>query len=410
MEDRTLDFDTLAAQAGARVRVGDTISTVAPIDPSTTFTYDSIDGVHAALAADAQGFAYARNANPTVASLEEVLAALEGAEDAVAFASGMAVISAAIGAVELEPGDVIVASGALYGVTRSLFSQLQTGGILTRYADVLDEEEVAAAVATPNARLLYFESIANPLLQVADIPRLTSLAHAAHLPVIVDNTFATPYLSRPLADGVDIVIHSATKYIAGHGDVIAGSAAGSRSWMNRLRARRTVQGAVLSPFDAWLTIRGIRTLPLRMQRQCETASELARWLERQPWTERVYYPGLVDDPARDVAARQFRNRFGAMVAVDLRAGRSATLAFMDALELIVPGTSLGDVISLALYPAMSSHRTLTAGERAEAGIGEGLVRLSIGLESARDLERDLGRAAQAAGIAPVTGAAGHPGT
>lgn len=398
-----LDFETLAAQAGTRIRVGDTISTAPPIDPSTTFTLDSIHDVHAALAPEPAGFAYARNANPTVATLEDVLARLEGAEDAVAFGSGMAAIHGTFLSLSLGPGDRIIAASALYGVTRSLFTMLAEFDIETEYVDVLDLTAVEEAVSRPGARALYWESIANPLLQVPDSARLAEIARAHRATSIVDNTFATPYLYRPLAHGVDIVVHSATKYIAGHGDVVAGLAACARSPAARIRTQRTVAGGVLSPFDAWLTLRGVRTLPVRMDRQSATALELAGWLSRQPWTERVYYPGLPGSPHRGMAARQFGERFGAMVAFDLRAGQAESLGFVDALSLIVPGTSLGDVESLVLYPALSSHRTLSSEDRARAGIGEGLLRLSVGLESCRDLSRDLAAAAAAAGIAQPVG-------
>jgi len=393
-----LDFETVAAQAGTRIRVGDTVSTAPPIDASTTFTLDSIHDVHAALMPEPAGFAYGRNSNPTVVTLESVLARLEGADDTVAFGSGMAAIHGTLLALGLAPGDRIVAASALYGVTRSLFALLAEFDIETEYVDVLDLAAVDSALARPDARALYWESIANPLLQVPDSARLASIAQARRVPSIVDNTFATPYLFRPLAAGVDIVVHSATKYIAGHGDVTAGIVGGSRSWMQRVRAQRTIAGGVLSPFEAWLTLRGIRTLPVRMERQCKTAAGLAEWLVRQPWVTRVAYPGLPDSPHRTTASKQFEQRYGAMVAFDLRSNQASTLRFVDALRLIVPGTSLGDVESLILYPGLSSHRTLSPDERAAAGIGEGLLRLSVGLESFDDLARDLAGAAAAADI------------
>jgi cystathionine gamma-synthase/methionine-gamma-lyase len=333
-----------------------------------------------------------------VATLESVLARLEGAEDAIACSSGMAVIHATLLALGLGPGDRILAASALYGVTRSLFGMLADFEVETEYVDVFDLDAVQAALTGAGARALYWESIANPLLQVPDSVRLAAAARAHRVTSIVDNTFASPYLFRPLAAGADIALHSATKYIGGHGDVTAGVAAASRSWIARIRARRTVVGGVLSPFEAWLTLRGLRTLPVRMERQCATARELAQWLASRPWVLRVAYPGLSESPHHEIAARQFGNRFGAMVAFELRADQPATLRFVDALELIVPGTSLGDVESLILYPALSSHRTLTPEERAAVGIGEGLLRVSVGLESFADLSRDLETAAAVAGI------------
>ncbi|MGH2444323.1 MAG: trans-sulfuration enzyme family protein, partial [Chloroflexota bacterium] len=393
------DFDTIAARSGMRVRVGDTFSTAPPIDASTTFTGESIDDVHQALAAGTGGFAYSRNANPTVAGFEQAVADLEGAEEAVAFGSGMGAIHAALLATGVETGDVILAADALYGVTRSLLGQLASFGIETRLLSVFDLEAVETALQRPDVRVLYFESIANPLLQVADVGALAQLARRHRVTCIIDNTFATPYMLRPARLGVDLVVHSATKYISGHGDVTAGLVAGSRSWCQRVREKRTVNGAVLSPFDAWLALRGLRTLPLRVQRQCSSALEVASWLHEQSWVERVYFPGLQASEYHALASTQFSGLYGGMVAFDLRASREKALAFVDGLELIIPGTSLGDVASLILYPALSSHRGLTSEERKESGIGDGLLRLSIGLESPKDLCGDLARAANAAGMA-----------
>jgi cystathionine beta-lyase/cystathionine gamma-synthase len=327
------------------------------------------------------------------------LASLEAAEEAVAFGSGMAAITAVFTAVGLSAGDVIVAARDLYGVSRAFFAQLEDADIQTRYVDPIDERAVEAALGDASARVFYFETIANPLLQVPDVDRLVAIARRLRKTVVLDNTFATPYLFRGLEHGVDLEIHSATKYIAGHGDVTAGTVGAGTSWAGRVRSVRTVTGGILSPFEAWLTLRGIRTLPLRMERHCESALEIARWLEGKPWTARVYYPGLPASPHHAVANREFGDRFGGMVAFDLAGSQSEALAFMDALAVIAAGTSLGDAGSLALYPALSSHRTLEPASRREAGIGDGLIRLSIGLESPKDLMVDLERAAQKSGVA-----------
>jgi cystathionine beta-lyase/cystathionine gamma-synthase len=393
-----LEFDTLAAQAGIRMRVGDTISTAPPIDPSTTFLGDTIADVHAALGPDPRGYAYARNANPTVAALEQVIASLEGSEAAVAFGSGMAATSGVLLGLGLESGDAVLAAGDLYGVTRSLLLQLQAFDIKTHFVDVLDPSAVQRALTDVRPRLLLFESMSNPLLRVPPAIELIRLAKAHRTVVAIDDTFATPFLFRPLAAGADLVVHSATKYIAGHGDAVAGVVVGSVSFAQRIRNARTLYGGVLSPFDAWLTLRGIRTLHVRMERQCATAISIASWLEEQEWVRRVYYPGLPSHPQRDIAASQFGGRFGGMVALDLVGDRDSTLAFVDALQLVSMGTSLGDVESLVLYPPLSSHRTLGDDELAAAGIGQTLLRMSIGLESPRDLMRDLERAARAAGL------------
>lgn len=397
-DSERLDFDTLAAHAGIRVRVGDTISTAPPIDPSTTFTGDSVEDVHRALDPDGDGFAYARNANPTVTLLETALCGLEGAEDVVAFGSGMAAIWSALAALQLWPGDTIVAGTDLYGVTRTCLTQLAQYEITTRYVDVFDLHAVETALSESNRRVLYVESMTNPLLRVPDVAALVALAHRHNAVAVVDNTFASPYLFRPLTVDADIVVHSATKYMGGHGDATAGVVATSASLGRRVRDVRGVQGGILSPFEAWLILRGLRTLPVRLSRQCETAADLAAWLASQPWVRAVYYPGLADHPHHATAEREFGGRYGAMIALDVAGDKQATLRFIDGLQLITPGTSLGDVESLVLYPPLSSHRGLGDAELHAMGIGQSLVRLSVGLEHASDLKRDLDRAAMRAGV------------
>lgn len=390
------DFDTLAAQAGIKSPVGEVLSTAPPIVPSTTFTYDSVDAIHKALTPEGAGYAYARNSNPTVASLERALARLEGAEDVVAFASGMAAIHATLMGVGLSAGDIVVAASDLYGVTRSLLLQLENFDIHTEFVDVLDVGAVENALAEHRPRLLYFESLSNPVLRVPDVGRLVALAKESRALVAIDNTFATPFLFRPLQLGADIVLHSATKYVAGHGDAVAGVVAAKSSISERIRTIRTLTGGIISPFEAWLTLRGVRTLPVRMERHCSSAMSIAQWLASREWVTRVHYPGLPGHPQHERASAQLGGRFGGMVAVEVHGDRSAALRFMDALEVITPGTSLGDVESLALYPPLSSHRGLSPSELKDAGISDSLIRLSIGLESPEDLMRDMERAARAA--------------
>jgi cystathionine beta-lyase/cystathionine gamma-synthase len=393
-DESPLHFETIAAQAGLRMRVGDTISTSPAIDPSTTFTYETVSDVHAALEPEGSGFAYSRNANPTVVALEDAIAPLEAAEEVVAFGSGMGAIQATLSGLQLWPGDVILSSGDLYGVTRGLLTQLGQYEIETRFVDVFNLDAVSDALRGTRARVLYFETISNPLLRVPPAADLIQLAREHGAACIVDNTFASPYLCRPLELGADVVVESASKYIAGHGDVISGLVATSRSLGRRIRDARTFAGGVLSPFDAWLTMRGVRTLPLRVERQCATALWLARALCERAWIRTVHYPGLPGHPQHELAARQFGDRYGGMLALELAADRGSTVQFMDSLRLITPGTSLGDVESLVLYPALSSHRTLSTDELARAGIGEGLVRLSVGIEHPEDLLADLDRAAR----------------
>jgi len=391
-----LDFETLAAHAGMGMRLGDTTATVAPISASTTYSYDSVEEIHSALGPDPKGYAYARNANPTVVALEQSAAALEGTEQAIAFGSGMAAIHAAFLGIGIESGDTIVVASDLYGVTRTLLGQFEAFGVETRYVDILDLEEVERVVIETRARAVYFESISNPLLRVADVDRLVEIGRAHRAVTLIDNTFATPYLLRPSELGVDIVIHSATKYIAGHGDVMAGLVVTNASYGKRVLQARTAHGSVLSPFEAWLTLRGIRTMPLRMQRQCDSARRIAEWLVEQEWVGQVHYPGLASHRQHALAARLFDGRFGGMVAFDLRADQRGALTFIDRLKLITAATSLGDAASLVLYPPLSSHRTLSPDELRRSGIGEGLIRLSVGLESPRDLCQDLEQAADQA--------------
>jgi cystathionine beta-lyase/cystathionine gamma-synthase len=408
MEDPSLGFETRAAQAGGRTRIGDTVSTVGPIAASTTFTYDSVDEIHEALATGGEGFAYSRNANPTVDALEAVLASLEGTDSVVAFGSGMAAMHAALLSAGLETGDSVLVASDLYGVTRSLMVHLQQFGIDHASIDILNLAEVERALERTGARVLCFESISNPLLRVANVGELVRIAHAHRALAVVDNTFASPYLFRPAEIGVDLVVHSATKYVAGHGDVTAGYVASNRSFGKRMRETRTVTGSILSPFEAWLTMRGVKTLPLRMERQCDSAARLATWLQSQEWVEHVYYPGLRSGDEKEHARHWFGDRYGGMVAFDLQADEPGTLRFMDHLEVITSATSLGDAMSLILYPKLSSHRTLPPAERQRAGIGDTLLRLSVGLESPQDLIRDLERAALRAGIVEAATAALAP--
>jgi len=388
-----VQFETLASHAGLGMRVGDTMATVTPIVASTTFTYDTIEGVHHALEPGGEGFAYSRNANPTVTALEAALALLEGADEVVAFGSGMSAIHAALVGVGLQAGDTIVASSDLYGVTRSLLMHLQNFDIRTVFVDVRNIEVVERALVQERARILYFESMSNPLVRVSDTPRLAEIARRHGAVSVIDNTFATPYLLRPLAHGIDVVVHSATKFIAGHGDTVAGAVATSRNFGSRIRSMRTLMGGVLSPFEAWLTMRGMRTLPVRMDRHCASALQVAEWLHEQTWVQEVYYPGLLHHSEHDLTIRQFSGKAGGMLSFNLRADEATTLQFMNSLKLITTGTSLGDVESLALYPALSSHRGLTETELGNLGIGKGLVRLSVGLEAPMDLIADLQQAA-----------------
>ena len=267
-----------------------------------------------------------------------------------------------------------------------------------RFVEITDRDAVKAAIEQYRPRAVVLETISNPLLKIPDIPAITQWAHDYGAIVIIDNTFATPYLYRPIEHGVDVIVHSATKYLGGHGDVLAGVVATNAVRANDLRMQSRYHGAILGPFEAWLTLRGLRTLALRMREQCANALKVAQWLYNQPSIARVIYPGLPDHPDHDRAHRLFRaDHFGGIVSFELRgAAEPQVFRFMEALKLIQTGTSLGDVYSLLLYPAQSSHHALGREERLRQGIGDGLVRLSVGIEEAEDIIADLDQALRAA--------------
>ncbi len=359
-------------------------------------SFDALDEVFEGTRA---GYSYSRNSNPTVQAFESAVAALEGASVAVAFSSGMAAIHAALLAASVQPGDTILATRDCYGLTRTLLSTYFARiGVRTEVVDMTNLDAVERGL-TRRPRVLYLETLSNPLLIVLDIAKLVALAARRGTTVVVDNTFASPYLLRPLEHGVQLVVHSATKYIGGHGDVTGGTVAVSDAELGRLLHEQTnLLGANLAPNEAWLCHRGLKTLPLRMARQCDNALVVARWLEAHPAIARVYYPGLRSHPQHVLAKRLLGAHYGAIVAFDLRdACREAVRAFMDVLRLIVPAPTLGDLRTLTLYPAQASHRGLTPEQRGEVGIGDGLIRLSIGIEEPADLVADLDQALSGGG-------------
>ncbi|MDP9375864.1 MAG: PLP-dependent aspartate aminotransferase family protein [Chloroflexota bacterium] len=394
---------TAAVHAGERAPRPDFQPLATPIYHTATFLYDTAAELDGAFDAD-PGYVYARHGNPTVRALETALATLEGGPDgtvALACASGMAALHAALLATEVGPGERIVASRDLYGATTGLLKGLfLPRGIDVTFVDAGDLAATERALAGGGgpARVLLIETLSNPLLHVGDLPGLADLAHAHGARLVVDATFTPPVLLRPLEWGADLVIHSTTKYLSGHGDVLGGAAIARPEFAPALRLVSRLAGGVPGPTEAWLTLRGLKTLPLRYERQCENAAAVARWLTAHPAVETVHYPGLPGDPHHDRAARLFSadaatEPFGAMVAFALRDGdRARVFRFLDRLELCLPATSLGDVYTLVSYPAMASHRELTPRERARLGIGDGLVRLSAGIEHIDDILTDLAQA------------------
>ncbi len=340
--------------------------------------------------AEGRGYAYSRLSNPTVRTLERRLAAMAGGEDAVCFASGMGAIAATLLQL-LKPGDLLVAHKDLYGSTVSLFHHvLEKWGVRLRFTDMRDLE--ATERALEGARVVYFETPSNPLMTVLDIRAICERAHAVGAHVVVDNTFATMVLQRPLELGADVVVHSTTKFLSGHGDALGGVVIGPADLMEDLRRVMLRNlGAVMSPFHAWLTLRGLSTLVLRVEAASRSAQRIAEFLRDHPAVEQVLYPGLPEDPGHEVARRQMRS-FGAMVAFHLRGGLEAARRFLDRLRVFTRAVSLGDVRSLAQHPASMTHGHLSPEERAAAGIRDSTIRLAIGLEDTEDLIADLRQA------------------
>jgi cystathionine beta-lyase/cystathionine gamma-synthase len=342
------------------------------------------------LEGDEELYLYTRYANPTVRELEEALAEVEGAEAAVTLASGMAAMTTALMSL-VRAGDEILASASLYGGTmRLLRGPLPAFGVAARFVPVGELPRVDR-LAGEKSRVLVVESPTNPTLEVVDLAAVAEAAHARGLVVVVDNTFATPFLQRPLALGADLVMHSLTKALAGHSDVIGGALVGSRERIEQARATMKVLGGCMDPHSAFLIRRGLKTLHLRVQRQCESALALARRLEGHPAVRRVIYPGLASHPGHEVARRQMA-AFGGMVTLVLGGGLPAAERFYDRLKLVARAASLGGVESLASLPVHTSHHGLDETQLREAGIDPGMVRLSIGVEDAADLIADVEQA------------------
>ncbi|MFD8209943.1 trans-sulfuration enzyme family protein [Streptomyces sp. NPDC059695] len=362
-----------------------------PLHQGHVFAFDSADALAEGFTSP-DAFLYARLGNPTVRTLEDAVARLEGGTAARSFASGMGAVNAVLLGL-LGSGDHVVAQTCLYGGTYAVLSDLAARwGVDVTYVSGTDPEEVRAALR-PETRLLYLETIANPTTRVADIPALAAVAAEAGIPVAVDNTFASPLLCRPLDHGADIVLHSATKYLAGHADVLGGIAVfKDRELFDRVRRHSVEQGASTDPFAAWLTLRGMQTLSLRMERQCASAAELAARLEAHPAVEAVRHPSLASHPDRAIAARLLPGGGGGVISLDLAGGREAGRAFVESVRLASLSVSLGDVKTLVMHPASTSHHQLDATALAAAGIGAGTVRLSVGIEHVEDLWTDLEQA------------------
>ena len=407
--------ETLAARAGHdRPEVAER-PVSPPIYQTAVFEFDSLERLAAVEAAQGGGpptaFSYSREANPTVATLERAVAALEGAEDAWAAASGMGAIFTALWSL-LQPGDHVVMPAEVYGGTyRAVAEELARFGVEFTQVDLGDLAAVERALR-PSTRVLFAETISNPTVRVADLAALAELARRhGRCRLVVDNTFATPILCRPLALGADLVVESATKFLGGHGDVSLGVVAGPAALVRQVRRRGIVLGATADPFAAWLVLRGLATLALRVQRQSANAMELARRLAAHPAVERVYYPGL--EPRAPHVSRTLSGGFGAMLAFVIRdggarGGREPVERFVRALRMLRLVPSLGEVSTTLSHPASTSHRALPEPRRRELGIVETLVRVSVGAESVDDVWQDLDQALARATAAPEADRLTHP--
>lgn len=362
-----------------------------PVHFTSTFAFETAQAGGQMFAGEAPGYIYSRISNPTLDLLERRIASLEEGEAALATASGMGAITSTLWSL-LGPGDEIIADLTLYGCT---FAYLQHGlakfGIKVIHVDLADPMQLQQAISN-KTRVVYFETPANPNMRLVDIQAVSRIAKTVSAKVVVDNTYATPYLTRPLTLGADLVVHSATKYLGGHGDLVAGLVIGSQEDIDEIRlfGLKDMTGAVMSPFTAMLVMRGIKTLELRMQRHCQTAQGIAEMLEEHPCVARVYYPGLSSFPQYGLAEKQM-SLGGGMIAFELAGEQSyeSGVAFMNRLKLIRRAVSLGDAESLIQHPASMTHSTYTAEERQAHGISDGLIRLSAGLEDQADIAADL---------------------
>lgn len=360
-----------------------------PIYLNSTYAFESTEQGQKRFSGEEPGYVYSRIGNPTQTVLEKKLASLEGGEAALAVASGMGAITSLIWSYA-EPGDVILADKTLYGCTYAFFTEgLRKFGVEIVFADFTRPDEIKHNL-TAKTRFVFFETPANPNMRIIDIELVCMLAHQAGAKVIVDNTYCTPYLQRPFEFGADYVVHSMTKYLCGHGDVIAGAIIGPQEDIQHilLYGVKDMTGAVISPFDAYLVTRGLKTLEIRMNRHSSSAYKLAKIIEQHPLVSEVYYPGLTSHAQHELAKRQMLD-FGGMIAFELKGGYEAGIRFMDNVELALRAVSLGDAETLVQHPASMTHITYSPEERLQHGISDGLVRISVGLENPDDIVADI---------------------
>jgi cystathionine beta-lyase/cystathionine gamma-synthase len=391
-----MKFDSQAVHTGERKRAGNSIPVTTPIYTAASYVYEDMDTLDRVFGHELEGPSYIRYNNPTTDALQEVLAKLENGAGALACGSGMMALHMAIQAALVDRRRSIVAAKALYGATIHLMVKiLEPSGINVRFADFNNLEEVAKVVAEERPGCLLVETISNPLLRVVEVDKLAAIAKAVNAALIVDNTFATPLVSRPLEHGANMVVHSLTKYLSGHGDMMGGAVISDAEHLETLHATARAIGPNLGPFESFLALRGIKTFPLRMERQCQNACKVASWLASHPGVDHVYFPGDPRHTDSNIARRLFpAGLFGAVVSFELKGvtGKEGIFRFMNSLKMIVPATSVGDVHTMMLYPVISSHRDLSPKHRERLGIRDNLVRLSVGIESVEDITGDLDQA------------------
>jgi len=390
-----LQIQTKAVHAGDRKKAPAHIPSTTPIHTASSFSYDTMEQLDRIFGREEEGYCYSRYDNPSSAALEELLTTLENGYGSLTCGSGMAALHMAILTALTDRRKSVLAANALYGATVSLLMKvLEPTGIEIGFVDMCDLDALRDAIAETRPGCIVIETISNPLLRVGEIDQIAEMARKAGAALVVDNTFATPLLVRPLELGAHFSVHSVTKYLAGHGDVLGGAVITDEEHFETLRTLSRAIGPVLGPFESYLTMRGIKTFPLRMERQCANACRIAQWLESQPKVGRVYFTADPSHPDAATIRRLFpSNLFGAMVSFELKdAGRDEIFRFMDGLKMIVRATSLGDVHSMMLYPVMSSHRELSPKHRERMGIRDNLVRLSVGIEAVEDIIADLDQA------------------
>ena len=390
-----MKINTRAVHAGDRKQPGPYIPSTTPVHFSSSFTYANVETLDRVFGNEIEGYAYARYDNPTTAALQDLMTALEGGYASFAAASGMAALDLALRAALLERRKKVLSSGALYGATiKLLMNVFEPFGVETRFVDICNADAVRSAIDEFKPGVVLMETVSNPLLRVGPIDKIAEMARKAGAALLVDNTFASPLLVRPMELGAHLVVESLTKFLAGHGDVLLGSITCDQEHFETIRSLVRTYGPNAGPMESYLAMRGIKTFPLRMERQCANAVKVAAWLRKHPRIERVHY---TDDPSHPDAATISRllpaGLYGAMVSVEIKdAARPDIFAFMDDLKLIVRGTSLGDVHTLILYPAMASHRDIAPKQRERLGIHDNLVRFSIGIEDPDDICADLEQA------------------